>query len=41
MTHLEKTIEILETLIAFPTVSTESNQACVDWIVEYLEPLGA
>jgi acetylornithine deacetylase len=41
MGHLEKTLEILETLIAFPTVSADSNQACVDWIVGYLEPLGA
>ncbi len=41
MDHLTKTIEILETLIAFPTISTDSNQACVDWILAYLEPLGA
>lgn len=41
MDRLDKTIEILEKLIAFPTISLDSNQACVDWIIEYLEPLGA
>ena len=41
MDRLDKTIEILEKLIAFPTISLNSNQACVDWIIEYLEPLGA
>ena len=41
MDRLTRTIEILETLIAFPTISTDSNQACVEWILNYLEPLGA
>ena len=41
MDRLDKTIEILEKLIAFPTISLDSNQACVDWIIEYLEPFGA
>jgi acetylornithine deacetylase len=41
MDRLDKTIEILEKLIAFPTISLDSNQACVDWIIEYLEPCGA
>lgn len=41
MDRLDRTIEILEKLIYFPTISSDSNQACVDWIVKYLEPLGA
>ena len=41
MDRLGTTVEILERLIAFPTISSESNQACVDWIVDYLQALGA
>lgn len=32
--------EILETLVAFPTVSRDSNLALVDWVEEYLADFG-
>ena len=41
MERMEKTLEILERLIAFPTISSESNRDCIDWIADYLKPLGA
>ena len=41
MTDLTKTLELMDRLIAFPTVSSESNRACIDWIADYLGALGA
>lgn len=35
-----QTIEILERLIAFPTVSADSNLALIDWVEERLRDLG-
>ena len=41
MDRMEKTLDILDRLIAFPTISSESNRDCIDWIADYLTPLGA
>ena len=41
MTEIQKTIEILDKLISFPTVSSESNRDCIDWISDYLKSYGA
>ncbi len=41
MTDLTKTLELMGQLIAFPTVSSESNRDCIDWIADYLGALGA
>ncbi|MBV1864055.1 MAG: acetylornithine deacetylase [Rhodobacteraceae bacterium] len=41
MDRLEETIAVLDRLIAFPTVSCDSNSECIDWIAEYLGRLGA
>jgi len=41
MTDLTKTLELMDQLIAFPTVSSESNRDCIDWIADYLGALGA
>jgi acetylornithine deacetylase len=38
---LDWTVEILGDLIAFPTVSTDSNLAMIDYIADALRPLGA
>ena len=41
MDHLETSIDILSDLIAFPTVSTDSNLAIIDYLAESLEQVGA
>ncbi|GLQ34703.1 acetylornithine deacetylase [Amylibacter marinus] len=41
MDRFQKTIDILDRLIGFPTVSSDSNMACIDWISNYLRNLGA
>lgn len=41
MTPLASTLDILEKLIAYPTVSTDSNLALIDYCAEYLDGLGA
>ena len=43
MTHplLDKSITTLSELIAFPTISTEPNQAIIDYLAKRLETLGA
>ena len=41
MTEIVKTIELLEKLISFPTISSESNRDCIDWISDYLKSHGA
>ncbi len=41
MTNLASTLDILDKLIAFPTVSTDSNLALIDYCSEYLEEQGA
>jgi len=41
MTDLTKTLELMDRLIGFPTVSSESNRDCIDWIADYLGALGA
>ena len=37
---LEQPLEILRQLVAFPTVSSESNLALIAWVEEYLDGLG-
>lgn len=34
-------VEMLSRLVAFPTVSRDSNLPLIDWVEEYLEPFGA
>ena len=34
-------IDMLARLVAFPTVSRDSNLPLIDWVEEYLEPFGA
>ena len=34
-------IDMLTRLVAFPTVSRDSNLPLIDWVEEYLEPFGA
>ena len=41
MTDLKTTLDIMDRLIAFPTISSESNRDCIDWISDYLGKLGA
>lgn len=41
MSHLQTTRAILERLIAYPTVSTDSNLELIDYCATYLEGLGA
>jgi acetylornithine deacetylase len=41
MERLNRTLEIMDRLIGFPTISTDSNFDCINWIAAYLEPLGA
>ncbi len=41
MSHLQTTQDILERLIAYPTVSTDSNLELIDYCATYLEGLGA
>ncbi|WP_069300932.1 acetylornithine deacetylase [Neptunicoccus sediminis] len=41
MERMERTLDILERLIAFPSISSESNRDLIDWIAAYLEPFGA
>ena len=41
MTDLIKTIELMDKLIGFPTISSESNLDCIDWISDYLKSFGA
>ena len=41
MDRLEETVAVLDRLIAFPTISSDSNSECIDWIADYLTALGA
>lgn len=41
MSRLDQTRAMLDRLIAFPTVSQDSNRAMIDWIAERLSGLGA
>ncbi|MEZ5750831.1 MAG: acetylornithine deacetylase [Paracoccaceae bacterium] len=41
MQNLDSTVAILRDLIAFPTVSTESNMACIDYLADRLAGAGA
>ncbi len=41
MDRLQKTIAVLDQLIAFPTISSDSNSACINWIEDYLTKFGA
>ena len=34
-------VDMLARLVAFPTVSRDSNLSLIDWVEEYLEPFGA
>lgn len=38
---LTTTIEILRRLVAFPTVTSDSNLALIDWVADYLRDVGA
>ena len=38
---LQNTVEMLDELIAFETVSSQSNKDCIDWIADRLSGLGA
>ena len=41
MTDLDRTIETLRDLIAFPTVSTDSNLDMIDYLADHLDAAGA
>lgn len=41
MSTLARTVEILETLIAFPTISTDGNLAMISFMADHLGQLGA
>jgi acetylornithine deacetylase len=41
MTDLTTTLDIMDRLIGYPTISSESNRDCIDWIADYLRKLGA
>ena len=41
MTKRDTSIEILRQLVAFPTISTDSNLALIDWVADYLQQAGA
>lgn len=41
MSQLEETIDVLDRLIAFPTISSESNMECILYLQDYLSALGA
>lgn len=41
MTSLQDTIAILGDLVAFPSISTDSNLACIDYLANRLEAAGA
>ena len=41
MNRLDETIDVLDRLIAFPTVSSDSNMACITYLQDYLTGLGA
>jgi len=38
---LERTVEILSELVAFPTVSADSNLAMIDYLAQHLGACGA
>lgn len=40
MTDLSRTLQILDRLVAFPTVSSDSNLALIDWVQEFLQTTG-
>ena len=40
MTDLSRTLQILDRLVAFPTVSSDSNLALIDWVQEFLQTKG-
>ena len=37
----ESSVDMLARLVAFPTVSRDSNLPLIDWVEAYLEPFGA
>ncbi|MEM8548231.1 MAG: acetylornithine deacetylase, partial [Pseudomonadota bacterium] len=37
----DSSVDMLARLVAFPTVSRDSNLPLIDWVEEYLEPFGA
>ena len=41
MSRLNETIEVLDRLIAFPTISSDSNMDCITYLQDYLTNLGA
>ncbi len=41
MDRLAETIEMLDRLIAFPTISSDSNMECITYLQDYLSGLGA
>lgn len=41
MADIQKTLQILDTLIAFPTVSSDPNRALIDYVSDYLSDCGA
>ena len=40
MTNLQKAREILDKLVAFPTVSRDTNLPLIDWVETYLAAFG-
>lgn len=40
MTDLSRTLEILDRLVAFPTVSCDSNLDLIDWVQDFLQTAG-
>ena len=41
MSRLNETIDVLDRLIGFPTISTDSNMECITYLQDYLTALGA
>ena len=41
MSKLNETIDVLDRLIGFPTISSDSNMDCITYIQDYLAALGA
>ena len=41
MNKLNETIDVLDRLIGFPTISSDSNMDCIIYIQDYLTALGA
>ncbi|NCX21186.1 MAG: acetylornithine deacetylase, partial [Rhodobacteraceae bacterium] len=41
MNHLDHTQDILRQLIAYPTISADSNLQMIEYLADYLDHLGA